>query len=399
MVTAGLRADTADLRSFLDVLAAKLSDALPGRVTVRYESGLFKKDRRVELLQLRLDDAVYQLRWRSGTLEATVNDLPEPLDDWLSRLWRHLQANARATAEGRTALDQLMSGQAPAQPVARNPAEQSLLLSRYRGADLGADSTLIVGPNETAVFIGAGKVLGTLAEGAWPLNGNDAAFLSSVADPQSGQIHCSLYFVTVQERSLAFGGMIDNVADPETGLAVGLRVYGDYLLRVIDPSALVLGVGTQDVETDDQLKAWLRDHLMRVLRTDLVAHVAQDAWPVLGLAAHTDEIEKETIERANAAIAANGLLIDRIGSLTFSMVEQDEAALKRYRLEMQQHRLEGDRPGPGAGATCAACGAANQAGAKFCVNCGKPLAATCSSCGSANPSGSHFCANCGAALE
>jgi hypothetical protein len=46
---------------------------------------------------------------------------------------------------------------------------------------------------------------------------------------------------------------------------------------------------------------------------------------------------------------------------------------------------------------CPACAAENRAGAKFCSECGTPLAQPCSSCGSPYAVGQRFCDECGAA--
>lgn len=57
--------------------------------------------------------------------------------------------------------------------------------------------------------------------------------------------------------------------------------------------------------------------------------------------------------------------------------------------------------GFGAGAnqlTCAKCGEANAAGAKFCDRCGAPLSNSCPSCGHANAAGAAFCSECGKPL-
>ena len=48
--------------------------------------------------------------------------------------------------------------------------------------------------------------------------------------------------------------------------------------------------------------------------------------------------------------------------------------------------------------TCPTCGSANEAGRKFCGECGTKLAAVCASCGTANQAGARFCGECGASL-
>jgi class 3 adenylate cyclase len=47
---------------------------------------------------------------------------------------------------------------------------------------------------------------------------------------------------------------------------------------------------------------------------------------------------------------------------------------------------------------CAACGTENEAGRKFCGECGTALAVLCPACGSPNTPGVKFCGECGAAL-
>jgi class 3 adenylate cyclase/tetratricopeptide (TPR) repeat protein len=49
-------------------------------------------------------------------------------------------------------------------------------------------------------------------------------------------------------------------------------------------------------------------------------------------------------------------------------------------------------------AGCTSCGAENRDGAKFCGECGAPLARVCPACGAANEPGQRFCNECGTAL-
>ena len=47
---------------------------------------------------------------------------------------------------------------------------------------------------------------------------------------------------------------------------------------------------------------------------------------------------------------------------------------------------------------CAACGVVNDAGRKFCKECGARLSLTCSACGAMNAPDDKFCGECGSAL-
>ncbi len=48
--------------------------------------------------------------------------------------------------------------------------------------------------------------------------------------------------------------------------------------------------------------------------------------------------------------------------------------------------------------TCSHCGAENELGRKFCLECGQRLAVTCPSCGTSNTAGAKFCGECGTVL-
>src|SRR5215467_7523132 len=47
---------------------------------------------------------------------------------------------------------------------------------------------------------------------------------------------------------------------------------------------------------------------------------------------------------------------------------------------------------------CPACGTVNEAGRKFCHECGSKLSAACPSCGTTNPPTARFCGECGTRL-
>ena len=117
LLAASLRADAADLRTFLDVLALKLSDALPGMVEVEREGGLFKKERHAEAIRVHIEDFVYEIRRAPSGVEAKVNHQVRGitlknqvvrLEEWIVALSQHLTRHAASNATARNALDQLV---------------------------------------------------------------------------------------------------------------------------------------------------------------------------------------------------------------------------------------------------------------------------------------------------
>jgi hypothetical protein len=117
MVAAGLRADAADLDAFVEALAVKLEGALPGRVTIARQGGLFSRSKRVREISVDMGECRYSLVSNAGHLETTrrnevrgiaIKSERLELDDWIAGLSRELGASARESADGRQALERLL---------------------------------------------------------------------------------------------------------------------------------------------------------------------------------------------------------------------------------------------------------------------------------------------------
>ena len=92
----------------------------------------------------------------------------------------------------------------------------------------------IVDADQMALFINTGQVIGTMGPGRHQIDAQELPFLGSIIDFATGgnAYRAELFFVGTREYpGLAFGGRIDDVQDPQTGMIVTLRVFGDYSLQ------------------------------------------------------------------------------------------------------------------------------------------------------------------------
>ncbi len=117
-VAAALRADAGDLATFLDVLALKLGDALPGGVSVQREGGLLRKNRRVAGIRVEMGESRLTLTRTPSGLEALAVRVVRgvalktervTLDTWIGLLSEGLRARAAESAEARAALARLVT--------------------------------------------------------------------------------------------------------------------------------------------------------------------------------------------------------------------------------------------------------------------------------------------------
>ena len=249
--------------------------------------------------------------------------------------------------------------------IARPDAAKDDILYKWPDMTIRMLTQVTVQPDETALFIKEGKVAGVVPQGRSTLDGKLIPFLGDLVDWASGgnMYRAELYFIGTREFvSLPFGGPIDNIEDPETGLAVGLRVFGEYALVVTDPATLITKlVGTRQ-GTNDMITDWAREQVLKALRTGLVKQLTKQKWPVLGLAARTDEVETALLADVQAPLTPYGIKITRLGNVTISLSPEDEATLKGLRKDTAYSRLAGGFREYGVGAALKGIGEGAAAG-------------------------------------
>lgn len=119
MLTASLRADSADLPTFVEALAVKLEGALPGRCEVeRHAKKLLSHDKVVRRVTLSVGDWRYTLDSDGGTVTTTrakavrgivLKTEQVPLAAWVEALAQDLSAEAATSEQARLALERLLT--------------------------------------------------------------------------------------------------------------------------------------------------------------------------------------------------------------------------------------------------------------------------------------------------
>jgi membrane protease subunit (stomatin/prohibitin family) len=203
----------------------------------------------------------------------------------------------------------------------------------------------IVNADELALFVNTGKVVQTMGPGRHQIDADELPGLGILVDAATAgrAYRAELYFVGTREfPGFNFGGRVDDVQDPQTGLIVTLRVFGDYAMRVIDPVALITNlVGTVDVSDNTQISSWVSDQLLKVMRTTVTTQIVRNGWPILGLSAYTTDIESAVIERGNQQLSAYGVAITRMGNFDINLSPEDSVQLKTLAKDTSYSRLAG----------------------------------------------------------
>ena len=299
----------------------------------------------------------------------------------------------------------------------------------------------IVNADEVAFFVNTGQVVQTMGPGRHQISADELPGLGALIDVATGgnAYRAELYFVGTREYTgFRFGGRVDNVEDPRSGLIVGLRVFGEYALRVIDPVRVMTNLtGSVDVTNNDRISGWVSEQLLKVLRTNVTTQIVREGWNILGLSMHSADIEQGAIVAANGQLEPYGVAITRMGNFDVNLPPEDEAELKKLAHDVRYSQLAGGfqqyaagEMALGAGQGMAQGGGANQ-GAFLAAGLGlggalaglgqqppqqqqapppapapAPAASpqpaptavassTCANCSTSNPAGAKFCMGCG----
>src|SRR5580698_3616620 len=104
--------------------------------------------------------------------------------------------------------------------IARPDSSKAEIIYKWPDHNIRKWSQITVQADELAVFFRDGQVQGTLPPGRSTLDSSEIPFLGKLVDAATGGdlFLTEIYFVSTREfPELPFGGMIDNVVDPETG--------------------------------------------------------------------------------------------------------------------------------------------------------------------------------------
>jgi membrane protease subunit (stomatin/prohibitin family) len=229
--------------------------------------------------------------------------------------------------------------------IAAPDSSKGQIVYKWPDHNIRKYARVIVEPDALAVFMNQGRVMGVLAPGQHVLDASELPFLGMFVDwaTNSNAFKAELYFVGNREYpQCRFGGRLDEVQDPHTGLIVTLRMFGEYALRVTDPARLILNlVGTVDVTDNEAITGWVAQQLLKVTRTEVTTHLMSGQWAILGLSVHTPEIETAAMRDSNEHLAGYGLAIARFGNVDINLEDEDNDRLRKLAGDTAYSRLAG----------------------------------------------------------
>jgi membrane protease subunit (stomatin/prohibitin family) len=218
--------------------------------------------------------------------------------------------------------------------IARPDAAKSYVVWKHPDPTIPMKSQLTVMADEAAIFMRDGKVVEVVGPGRHTMDSSNLPFLSNLVDSFTGGnvFRAEVFFVSLREiTGVKFGGRIGHVEDPKSGVPVEIMVHGEFSFRVEDPTELVVGlVGTGSAEAY-QVRSWLKEQVLKVIRDRIGELLVKNKWPLLDVTsgAYTEEIETDVLAGVSKHVDSYGVLIARLGNFVIAIDEEDSVALKK----------------------------------------------------------------------
>jgi membrane protease subunit (stomatin/prohibitin family) len=322
--------------------------------------------------------------------------------------------------------------------------------------DIKWGSQLVVQESQSAVFFRDGRALDTFGPGRYTLATQNLPLITGLLSMPFGgtsPFQAEVYFVSQKVFTNLHWGTAEPILfrDAEFSM-VRLRAYGIYSVRVTDAQLFVNKiVGTQNVYTSDALNDFFRNMIVsrlnnllgETLKSILDLPKSYDALDaaaksrvkddfgqygvelvdlIINAITPPDEVQKVIDERTGMGVVGNmGQYMQFKSARAIEEAAQNTSGaagsmaglgagagigfalpgMIAQAMQQAQNAAPGQAApaAPAATIECPSCHASNPASAKFCAECGKPLAGpTCPNCKAQNAPGAKFCSECGTKL-
>ena len=304
-------------------------------------------------------------------------------------------------------------------------------------------STLIVGPNQTAIFVHKGQVCDIFGPGTYKLATENIPFLTKLLSLPTGgnsTIDADIYYINMQQFIGVKWGTQNPVMMRDADFGnIRLRGFGVYSFRVDNPKTFMTELfGQNNVYKVSDIE----DHIRPMVVQSLSDAIAESKISALDLASNYEEFSQNVMNCAKDKFLSFGLELSGFVIENLSLPEEVEKALdERTKLgvledkmgtytqyqvanavrDAAQNESDGNLAGLGVGlgagtavgnlfaqglnmqnptqsknVECVKCGAKIGENAKFCSDCGARQGSVCAKCGATVPDTAKFCSECGA---
>lgn len=198
--------------------------------------------------------------------------------------------------------------------VIKNSGPGGLLLWRQPEEDFNTDSTLVVMPGESAVFVSQGTIEQVFESGTYQLSTQNYPFITRLRSILTGGVstfHCAVYFVRkADSREIRWGTATPiQVRDKVWGIYTSARARGAYRVRIEDPAVFLekLTGGNIPFQFQEQLEDYFSREFQSKIKSAISRFLNSRQEELIGIDAFLDELSREITPYIDETLAEYGL--------------------------------------------------------------------------------------------
>ncbi|MCR4950999.1 MAG: SPFH domain-containing protein [Solobacterium sp.] len=211
------------------------------------------------------------------------------------------------------------------------------LVWKHPGEDFSTHSTLIVNPNQIALFYKNGTIADIFKEGRYVLSTENIPILRKIIElPTAGvsSFTSQVYYVNLVEAMDVKWGLPSRSSwmDPVYGIPVTVGARGNMSLKVEDPAAVVLNlVGAETGLTAEELQRYFRDLITMRVKAYLAQVCQANRIDVFSMTAQQELIAEELKKKLVQDFLEYGFKLRMFTISDFILPEDDPAYMRLKR--------------------------------------------------------------------
>ena len=213
--------------------------------------------------------------------------------------------------------------------VVKYEQEEGVIIHKFPSCDLRWGSQLVVYPGQVAFFVKYGKVCDSFSEGTYTLKSNNIPLLNKLINIPFGSDspwQADVWFVsTINRLNLKWGTETPiQLEDPQYGIIVPVRAYGQYGFKVADPEKFLLSlVGNMPYFDEELLQSYFRGVMLSKLTNIIAKKITSDKVSILELPTSIYELSLYAQEELRPIFKEFGIDILLFSFISINIPEDD----------------------------------------------------------------------------
>lgn len=229
--------------------------------------------------------------------------------------------------------------------VLKNSGAGELLVWRQPEEDFNNNSTLIVMPGESAVFINGGTIEHVFENGTYKLNTQNYPFLSRLRNALSGGIsayNCVVYFVrTAHSHEILWGTQTPiQVRDKVWGIVADVRARGSFKIHVEKPVIFLQKLLGNNIafETQENMNDYFANEFQSSIKSTISQGLNELQTELIGIDAMLEAFSQSIGKKIEEIVSAYGLKCDNFNIAAMDVDREKYAQLDEAQLEANRRR-------------------------------------------------------------